>query len=102
MSSLKNTEKLLGDAIENIEVDRASASKLLTDIMLIMSQTNDSDTHKKLGEVAARYLETLQRSNEQLVKLAAISGKMVGAKQGLSKDDINSIYDEMIGGREGK
>ena len=99
MSNLKNTEKLLNDAIENIEVDRASASKLLTDLMLIMTQTNDSDTHKKLGEVAARYLETLQRSNEQLLKLAALSSKMSGGRQGLTKDDIDSIYDEMVTGR---
>jgi len=95
MSSLKNTEKLLTDAIRNIGDDRASATKLLMDITLIMAQQNDSDTHKKLGEVAAKYLETLQRSNEQLVKLAALSAKMTGGNQGLTKDDINSLYDEV-------
>lgn len=97
MSNLKNTEKLLNNAIENIENDRAYASKLLVDLMLIITATNDSDTHKKLGEVASKYLETLQRSNEQLVKLAALSGKMSGGRQGFSKDDINAIYDEVIG-----
>lgn len=102
MSSLKNTEKLLNEAIENIKDDRGCASKLLTDIMIVMTQTNDSDMHKKLGEVAAKYLETLQRSNEQLVKLAALSSKMSGGRQGLSRDDINSIYDEVIGGGEDK
>ena len=97
MSNLKNTEKLLNNAIENIENDRAYASKLLVDLMLIITATNDSDTHKKLGEVASRYLETLQRSNEQLVKLAALSGKMSGGRQGFSKEDISAIYDEVIG-----
>ena len=97
MSKTKNTERLLNEAIENIADDRTCASKLLTDLMLIMTQTNDSDTHKKLGEVAARYLETLQRSNEQLVKLAALSAKMSGGSQGLTKEDINSLYDEVIG-----
>lgn len=97
MSNLKNAEKLLNNAIENIENDRAYASKLLVDLMLIITATNDSDTHKKLGEVASKYLETLQRSNEQLVKLAALSGKMSGGRQGFSKDDISAIYDEVIG-----
>lgn len=96
MASLKNTEKLLNDSIKNIENDRAAASKLLTDIIVIMAHQNDSDTHKKLGEVASKYLETLQRSNEQLVKLAALSAKMTGGAVGLSKDDINSLYDEVI------
>ena len=98
MSNLKSAEKLLNNAIENIDNDRAYASKLLNDLVLIMSTNNDSDTHRRLGEVAAKYLETLQRSNEQLVKLAAISSKMTGGKQGFSKDDISSIYDEVIVG----
>lgn len=99
MSNLKNAEKLLNDAIGNIETDRACASKLLTDVMIIMSSNNDSDTHRKLGEVAAKYLETLQRSNEQLVKLAALSAKSAGGRQGFSKDDIASMYDEMAGSK---
>ena len=100
MVNKKNTEKLLKDAIENIDKDRACASKLLTDLMMLMSSNNDSDTHRRLGEVAAKYLETLQRSNEQLVKLAALSGKLSGGAQGFSKDDISAIYDEVVGGKE--
>ena len=97
MAKLKTTEKFLSDAIENIENDRANASKLLYDVMIIMSGNNDSDTHKKLGEVAAKYLETLQRSNEQLVKLAGLSAKSTGLKAGLTKDDIASLYDQVSG-----
>jgi hypothetical protein len=102
MATLKNTEKLLNNAIENIESDRACASKLLTDVIVIMSGQNDSDTHKKLGEVAAKYLETLQRSNEQLVKLAALSAKSSGAKQGFTKEDISALYDEVAGSGDDK
>lgn len=97
MEKPKKTEVLVSEAIENIQNDRACASKLLTDVMLILASNNDSDSHKKLGEVASKYLETLQRSNEQLVKLAALSGKLSGGRQGFSKDDIASIYDEVIG-----
>ena len=100
MSNKKNTEKLVREAIENIENDRACASKLLTDLMVLMSNNNDSDTHKSLGDVASRYLETLQRSNEQLVKLAALSGKLSGGAQGFSKEDISAIYDEVVGKEE--
>lgn len=100
MSNKKNTEKLVREAIENIENDRACASKLLTDLMVLMSNSNDSDTHKSLGDVASRYLETLQRSNEQLVKLAALSGKLSGGAQGFSKEDISAIYDEVVGKEE--
>lgn len=95
MANYKNTEKLLNEAINNIDQDRAAASKLLFDVMAILSVNNDSDMHRKLGEVASKYLETLQRSNEQLVKLAALSGKMNSTKTGFTKDDINSIYDEV-------
>lgn len=99
MSDKKSSEKLLVEAIDNIQSDRACASKLLTDVMIIMASNNDSDTHRKLGEVAAKYLETLQRSNEQLVKLTAMLSKGSGAKASFTKDDINSIYDEVIGGK---
>jgi len=68
--------------------------------MVLMSNSNDSDTHKSLGDVASRYLETLQRSNEQLVKLAALSGKLSGGAQGFSKEDISAIYDEVVGKEE--
>jgi len=96
MSNSKSVEKLVEEAIHNIQVDRACASKLLTDVMIILTTNNDSDSHKRLGEVASKYLETLQRSNEQLVKIAALSAKSSGIKTGLSKEDINSIYDEVV------
>jgi len=93
----KNTDKLINDAISNIDNDRACASKLLTDVMIILATNNDSDSHKKLGEVASKYLETLQRSNEQLVKITALLSKSTGGQQGLTKEDLNSLYDEVAG-----
>jgi len=96
----KNPQALAEKAIENILEDRACANKLITDLMIIMAQENNSDSHKKLGEVASKYLETLQRSNEQLVKLTAIAAKLNDSKKGLSKNDIDSIYGEVLS--EGK
>ena len=46
---------------------------------------------------AAKYVETLQRSNEQLVKVAAIIQKNQSSSAGLSDLDKNELFD-MIGG----
>ena len=51
------------------------------------------DRHKEVGLVAAKYLETLQRSNEQLVKLAALVQKKSGAEQGISELDKQELFD---------
>lgn len=95
MSNLKSTEKLLSESIKNIEQDRQVAKSLLADLVSIVSLNNDADTHRKLGEIAAKYLETMQRSNEQLVKLAALSAKIKSTPSSLSKEDISLLYDEV-------
>jgi hypothetical protein len=53
----------------------------------------DKYTHKNFGEIAAMYLETLQRSNEQLVKVAAIVQRQEGDKEGMSKKEKDAIFD---------
>ena len=62
-------EEFIGQATNNVNDDRAATKTLLMAIMKYM-QTGD-DRHREVGLIAAKYLETLQRSNEQLVKLAA-------------------------------
>ena len=69
----QNLEKYIEDATKNIVEDRAATKTLLMTIMKFM-QTGE-DRHKDVGLIAAKYLETLQRSNEQLVKLAALLQK---------------------------
>ena len=44
-------------------------------------------THARSGVVAAKYVETLQRSNEQLVKIINILQKQAEAAVDLSLDD---------------
>ena len=61
--------------------------------MKILKQ--DETKHQYSGPVAAKYLETLQRSNEQLVKLAGLLSKKEGASTGLSPFEKSDIY-EMI------
>lgn len=89
----KSLGEYIDDATQNISNDRAIASKLLLDLVNEMSQTTDKYKHKDFGEVASKYLETLQRSNEQLVKIASIIQKKEGAQESLSGKEKDEIFD---------
>ena len=80
----KSLEDYIADTTTNIENDRALATKLLVDLMEQMEkQKEEKYTHKNFGEIAAMYLETLQRSNEQLVKITSIVQRQEGDKDGI-------------------
>ena len=53
----------------------------------------DETKHQYSGPVAAKYLETLQRSNEQLVKLASLLSKKENVSSDLSSLEKSDIYD---------
>lgn len=84
--------ELIEQSIKNVESDRATVEMLLTDLVIFMKKTGDS-AHANSGETASKYLETLQRSNEQLVKIAAIVARQEGPAKGLSEADRNNIFD---------
>ena len=90
---LKNTDEMLSDAIKNIDTDRALATKLLADLMKYLG--SDESRHQYSGQVAAKYLETLQRSNEQLVKIAALKQKKQASESNLTDFDKTKLYDLM-------
>jgi hypothetical protein len=87
----KKLQELLDKSIKNIEEDRGATNKLLTDLLVYMAKTGDS-AHQTVGHVAAQYVETLQRSNEQLVKIASLVQKEGGSK-GLTAREKDSIFD---------
>lgn len=93
----KALEEYIGDATQNIQSDRAVASKLLLELVNEMSQTTDKYKHRDFGEIASKYLETLQRSNEQLVKIAAIIQKREGVQESLSGKEKDEIFDLIKG-----
>ena len=64
------SSQFIEEAIDNVRDDRAMASTLLVELMKILKQ--DETKHQYSGPGAAKYLETLQRSNEQLVKLSSL------------------------------
>lgn len=87
-------DKYLEEAVENIREDRKRALSLLNDIADFIGQSQDR--HKDVGQTAAKYLETLQRSNEQLVKISGLLQKTKDSDYGdLDKDEANSLYDEL-------
>jgi len=88
----KNLDGILEEAITNIRADRAVTANLLTELMLHM-KTQGEHTHENLGTIASKYVETLQRSNEQLVKISSIIQKKEGKTDGLSNSEREEIFD---------
>ena len=82
-------ESYLLEAIDNIRSDRAIASTLLTDLMIQMKQQASLSTHESTGSTASKYLETLQRSNEQMVKLLNMLQKRESAAATDSLEDLD-------------
>ena len=93
--SIKNLESYIQEAISNIRDDRDITSTLLTQVFAEI--TNGQETHKDLGLIAAKYVETLQRSNEQLVKLTSIMAKKTDSSVELSEEDKKSLFDVIQG-----
>jgi len=87
----KKVENFIEQAKKNIIEDRAATKTLLMNLMKYM-QTSD-DRHREVGLVAAKYLETLQRSNEQLVKLAALVQKDSTVNQNITEEDKQELFD---------
>ena len=58
----------------------------------------DDTRHTQVGQVAAKYVETLQRSNEQLVKIVSLIQKRTNSEPAeLSDSDKSEIFDLIKG-----
>ncbi len=86
-------EMMLGEAISNIRSDRKTTKKLLQDLVKEMSSSPEGDVNKQVGVVAAKYVETLQRSNEQLVKIVGMLHKKQSKEDGLTNEDKDELFD---------
>ena len=60
-------DEQLEKALDNVNEDRDVTKRLLNDLIDYLSVS--SERHVEAGAIAAKYVETLQRSNEQLVKV---------------------------------
>tara|TARA_R110002110_G_scaffold81897_1_gene212952 strand:- start:116 stop:412 length:297 start_codon:yes stop_codon:yes gene_type:complete len=87
----KDLETLIEEALQNIRDDRQVATELLNDTANLIA--NKPDDSRYLGPVAAKHVETLQRSNEQLVKLISIRQKESTKSVQLTEEDKSEIFD---------
>ena len=93
----KNFDSLTDEAIENVRADREQTQDLLRDLVKYIAASEDR--HRDVGLTAAKYVETLQRSNEQLVKIASLKQKEEKLGSGLSQEERDEIYKRL--GEEG-
>lgn len=82
---MKNFNELLEKSLSNIDKDREKAEGLL--LNLIQAVNNNPDKVVESASSAAKLVESLQRSNEQLVKL-------VGLVKKANNDDEDEISEE--------
>ena len=93
------TDKYITEVVDNIRKDREVTQELLNDAIKWLSK--DESRHREIGVVMAKYVETLQRSNEQLVKVVGMMSKKE-KEQGLSNDDVSQIFDMIEKEDDGK
>ena len=84
-------EEYLEETTKNIREDRAMAKSLLIDVMTDMAASPTD--RREMGPIAAKFVENLQRSNEQMVKLASILQRQKVTNVGLSEDDKEQLFD---------
>ena len=89
--SKNNLDDLLDEALENIRSDRDLAREFLNEISNVIAV--DAEQNKYLSPVAAKHIETLQRSNEQLVKIIALTQKNKSQSMSLTEEDKNNLFD---------
>lgn len=89
-------EALANEAIQNIRRDRDKVEGCLED--LLQWAKAGPDRHSEVAGEIAKYLETDQRSNEQLVKILGIMAKSQPAALGpveLSEEETESVFDKI-------
>ena len=93
--SKQDLDNLVDEALDNIRNDRKLAREFLNE--LANQIAIDPDNNRSLSPVAAKHVETMQRSNEQLVKLINIKQKQTTQEVGLSEEDKASLFDMIQG-----
>ena len=90
---MKDLESYITEAVDNIREDRATTKSLLMDAIVYLKKNEEN--HKTTGAVVAKYLETLQRSNDQLVKIASLVHKDQDTNISLTNRDKEELFDHI-------
>jgi len=86
----KKLDKYIDEVVDNIRKDRETTKDLLNDAIGYLSK--DESRHRDVGLIIAKYVETLQRSNEQLVKVTSLVAKEESKTDNLTDRDMEEIY----------
>ena len=89
----KDLDSLIEQALSNINNDRQETEILLGELKEYMGVSKDR--YSDSGTIAAKFVETLQRSNEQLVKLATLVYKKESQSNSnsLTEEDKAGLFD---------
>jgi cell division inhibitor SulA len=93
--SNRDLESLIDEALDNIRTDRKVAREFLNEIANQIA--TDSKQNQYLSPVAAKHIETMQRSNEQLVKIINLRQKTQTSTIEFSDEDRSSLFDMIQG-----
>ena len=88
-------DDLMDEAIENIRNDRKVAREFLNELANQIAQ--NAENNRALSPVAAKHIETMQRSNEQLVKVLSLKQKERTKEIGLTDEDKANLFDMIQG-----
>ena len=77
---------------ENAIVDRMNAYMLFTDVYTSMS--GDKSDHITLGPMMAKYIERMNKANDQLIKLAELISK---EEEKASQIDPDNLFAQISG-----
>ena len=94
--SNKNLDLLIDEALDNIRNDRKIAKEFLNEIANQIAM--DADHNRSLSPVAAKHIETMQRSNEQLVKIISLRQKSNPESLELTDKDKENLFYLIQGG----
>ena len=91
----KDLDSLITEALDNIRNDRKVAREFLNEIANQIAV--DAEQNKYLSPVAAKHIETMQRSNEQLVKIIGIKQKNSNDSFELNENEKDQLFDMIQG-----
>lgn len=91
----KDLDNLISEALDNVRNDRKVAREFLNEIANQIAI--DSEQNKYLSPVAAKHIETMQRSNEQLVKIIGIKQKSTIGSVELNQTEKDQLFDMIQG-----
>ena len=92
-------DTLITEALDNIRNDRKIAKEFLNEIANQIA--NDSEQNKYLSPVAAKHIETMQRSNEQLVKIINLKQKSTVGTIDVNQKEKDELFDLIQGDLNG-